>query len=440
VRSRLPRNAPAWLDRLSDWLEPFEVCFTHVAQRGAFRRYLLGLLSDSRRKSMSAMLARVRDPGTYQAFQHFITDAPWSAEAVWRHLRATIPDRTGVLILDGTSFPKQGPHSVGVARQYCGALGKIANCQTAVTVALWTGARAWMLGATLYLPEAWLTPEQRTRARIPAHVRSPPKWQLALTLLRQVRASGITVTAVLGDAEFGESATLRRTLHRAQLPYALGVSSTLKIFVGTPPLVVPAPRTDLGRPRSRPTLAPDVSAIEARAWAAAQPARAWRVVSWRNGAQPAWRARCCATRVTPAHDWRDRRLAPEVWLLCERALGTSDRTKFYLVHLPATASLRSLVRLTHQRWAIEQQYQELKDELGLDHFEGRTLAGWQRHVLLTALAYSWLQCERQRRGTHLPTLPVVRAVITEILTAHFFVTRPHYLRTMQKLAEIDLRI
>jgi hypothetical protein len=235
VLSRLPRNAPAWLDRLSEWLEPFEVCFTHVAQRGAFRRYLLGLLSDSRRKSMSAMLERVRDPGTYQAFQHFITDAPWSADAVWRHLRASVPDRTGVLILDGTSFPKQGPHSVGVARQYCGALGKIANCQTAVTVALWTGARAWMLGATLYLPDAWLTPEQRTRARIPASVRGQPKWQLALTLLRQVRASGIVVTAVLGDAEFGESATLRRTLHRAQLPYALGVSSTLTVFVGTRP-------------------------------------------------------------------------------------------------------------------------------------------------------------------------------------------------------------
>ena len=110
------------------------------------------------------------------------------------------------------------------------------------------------------------------------------------------------------------------------------------------------------------------------------------------------------------------------------------------MHLPATASLRTLVRLTHQRWAIEQQYQELKDELGLDHFEGRSFAGWQRHVVLTALAYTWLQCERQRRGTHQPTLPVVRAVITEILTAHFFVTRPHYLRTMQKLADIDLRI
>src|SRR4051794_36189314 len=240
--SRLPRNAPAWLDRLSVWLEPFEESFTHIAQRGAFRRYLLGLLSDSRRKSMSAMLERVRDPGTYQAFQHFITDAPWSAEAVWRQLRATVPERTGVLILDGTSFPKQGPHSVGVARQYCGALGKIANCQTAVTVALWTGARAWMLGATLSLPESWLTPEARTRARIPAGMRARPKWLLALTLLRQVRASGITVTAVLGDAEFGESATLRRAPHPAQLPHSLGGSSTLVGVIGTPPPGAPPPR------------------------------------------------------------------------------------------------------------------------------------------------------------------------------------------------------
>jgi SRSO17 transposase len=299
-----------------------------------------------------------------------------------------------------------------------------------------------MLGAALYLPESWVTPTQRTRARIPARARGQPKWQLALTLLRQVRASGVTVTAVLGDAEFGESATLRRALHRARLPYALGVSSTLTVFVGTPALVAPAPapHAGTGRPPSRPTLAPDVSGLEARVWAAAQPVRAWRVVSWRNGTHPVWRARFCAIRVTPAHDWRDRRLAPEVWLLCERALGTSDRTKYYLVHLPATASLRTLVRLTHQRWAIEQQYQELKDELGLDHFEGRTLPGWQRHVVLTALVYTWLQSERHRRGTHLPTLPLVRAVISEILTAHFFVTRPHYLKTMQKLVEIDLRI
>jgi SRSO17 transposase len=436
----LPRNAPAWLDRLSTWLEPFEDCFGHVAQRGAFKRYLLGLLSDSRRKSMSAMLARISAPGSYEAFQHFISNAPWGAEHVWRRLRATIPDREGVLILDGTSFPKQGTHSVGVARQYCGTLGKIANCQVAVTVALWTGARAWMLGASLYLPEAWLTPEARQRARIPATVRFQEKWRLALTLLRQVRTSGITVTAVLGDAEFGDNATLRRTLHRAKLPYALGVSSTLTVFPGTPGLTPPEPLVGKGRPRTRRLLAAGVQSVAVSRLAAEQPAKAWRLIRWRNGPNRPWRARFFAQRVTPAHDWRERRMAPEVWLLCERDLGRTPRTKYYLIDLPATTSWKTLVQLAHQRWAIEQQYQELKDELGLDHFEGRSLPGWQRHVVLTALAYAWLQAERRRRGARLPTLPIARAVITEILTAHFFVTRPHYLDTMLKLKEISLRI
>lgn len=310
-----------------------------------------------------------------------------------------MPERRGVLILDGTSFPKQGTASVGVARQYCGSLGKIANCQVAVTVALWTGARAWLLGAELYLPEAWLTPAQRTRAQIPRTVSFQPKWQLALTLLRQVRAARFEVTAVLGDAEFGDNATLRRTLHRAKLPYALGVSSDLKVFLGTPTLQAPLPLTGKGRPRTQRHLPPDTHSIEARAWAAAQARRHWRLVSWRNAGNPPWRARFCAVRVTPAHEWRERRrLAPEVWLLCERNRGPEPRTKYYLVDLPPTASLRALVRLAHQRWAIEQQYQELKDEIGLDHFEGRSLPGWQRHVVLTAIAYSFLQHERTRRG------------------------------------------
>jgi SRSO17 transposase len=417
VLSRLPRNAPAWLDRLSEWLEPFEVCFTHVAQRGAFRRYLLGLLSDSRRKSMSAMLERVSDPGTYQAFQHFITNAPWSAERVWRQLRARIPERRGVLILDGTSFPKQGRRSVAVARQYCGTLGKVANCQVAVTAALWTGVRAWMVGAALYVPEDWLTPEARTRARIPTAVQFREKWRLALTLLRQIRAAGFDVTAVLGDAEFGDNSTLRQMLHRARLPYALGISSTLTVFRGTDP-----------------------TANAVRILSTSLPSRAWRIISWRNGTHRPWKARFAALRVTPAQRWPHRRHAPEVWLLCERDLGATPRTKHYFVALPATASLKALVQLAHQRWAIEQQYQELKDELGLDHFEGRSFVGWHRHVVLTALTYAWLQDERRRAGTRLPTLPVARAVITEILTAHFFVTRRHYLQTMQKLAEINLRI
>jgi hypothetical protein len=156
----------------------------------------------------------------------------------------------------------------------------------------------------------------------------------------------------------------------------LGVSSDLKVFLGTPAVTVPA-SGPTGRPRTRLVLPPDVTSVTAKAWAGVQPARAWRLVSWRNGANRPWRARFLAQRVTPAHDWRERRLAPEVWLLCERDLGPTPRTKYYLVDLPATASLRDLVHLAHQRWAIEQQYQELKDELGLDHFEGRSLRGWE---------------------------------------------------------------
>jgi SRSO17 transposase len=436
----LPHNAPAWLDRLSTWLELFEVCFTHVAQRGAFRRYLLGLLSDSRRKSMSAMLERVHDPGTYQAFQHFISHAPWDHARIWRQLRAVIPDRDGMLILDATSFPKQGTHSVGVARQYCGTVGKVANCQVAVTAALWTGARAWMLGAALYLPEAWLTPEARQRAKIPATVRFQEKWRLALTLVRQVRAAGIQITAVLGDAEFGDSATVRRTLHRLNLPYALGVSSTLTVFQGTPRVAVPPRKPGRGATPTRLQLTESTRPEAIKAIAAQLPARGWRRISWRNGTNRPWTAHFTAMRVTPAHDWRRRRLAPEVWLLFERDRGATPRIKASLVALPATASLRALVRLAHHRWAIEQQYLELKDEIGLDHFEGRSFPGWHRHVLLTALAYTWLQHERRRAGARLPSLPVVRAVITEVLTAHFFATHPQYLETMMKFRDFHLRI
>lgn len=429
-----------WLRRLLTWLEQFEDCFGRQSQRGALRRYVSGVLNDSRRKSMEAMWARLSDPGTYQAFQHFITHAPWDADAIWKRLRDVVPERRGVLILDGTSFPKQGTASVGVIRQYCGSLGKVANCQVAVTVALWTGARAWLLGAELYVPETWLTPAQRTRARIPPEVTFAPKWQIAVTLWRQVRAAHFDITAVVGDAEFGDSATLRRTLHRAQLPYALGVSADLKMLLGTPVLQPPTSPPRTGRPRTQWRLPDDTQPVEARAWAATQSSRQWRLVSWRNGMNPPWRARFCAIRVTPWHDWKEqRRLAPEVWLLCERDLGPTPRTKYYLVNLPATTALRALVRLAHQRWAIEQQYQELKDEIGLDHFEGRTLPGWQHHVVLTAIAYGFLQNERRRRGQSQLTLPRVRAVITEVLTAHFFMTQPHYLKWMLKLKEVELR-
>jgi SRSO17 transposase len=435
------QTATARIARLVRWLEQFKPCFGHRAQLMALRTYVQGVFSDSERKSMQAMLARVTEPGAYQAFQHFITHAPWDASRVWRRLRAVVPERRGILILDGTSFPKQGLHSVGVARQYCGALGKIANCQVATTVALWTGVRAWFLGALLYLPEPWLSVDARQRARIPAGVAFQEKWRHALTLLRQVRAAGFTLTAVVGDAEFGDVTALRATLHRLGLPYALGISSKLVVFLRRPQQVRPAPMTGVGRPRTRPRLIDGSRAVAVNVVARSLPATAWRSISWRNGRQPRRRARFAAIRVTPAHAWRQGQLAPEVWLLCEEEAGRAERIKYYFVHLPPHTALRALVALAHQRWAIEQQYQELKSELGLDHFEGRTYPGWQHHVVLTAVAHAYIQRERLRRGNAGLTFPAVRAVVQEIFTALLFAQKPRYMHWMEQAKhQLQLRI
>lgn len=435
----LDDHAWALLRRLTRWLDQFKDCFGHRAQRVSLRQYVDGLLGDSPRKSMSAMLARVTDATSYQAFQHFITDAPWDAEVVWRRLRAVLPERRGVLILDETSFPKQGPHSVGVARQYCGALGKVANCQVAVTAALWTGRRAWPLGALLYLPEAWSTdPARRTTTRIPASVRFQEKWRLALTLLRRARAAGLRLTAVVADAEYGDNGTLRQALHRAKLPYALGISPTLTVFLGTPTLRVDRRHAP---PRNRRAGWPDHEPISARVLSDLLPPTRWRRVSWQNGSHPPWTADFAAVRVTPAGDWRHRRLAPEVWLLCERGLGAT-RTKYYLIALSASASLQALVRLAHQRWAIEQHYQHLKTELGLDHFEGRTYPGWQHHMVISAVAYAFLQKERMRGPVDAAlTFPALRAIVQEVFTGLLFASRPRYLTWLQTAqAKYQLRI
>jgi SRSO17 transposase len=409
------------------WLTPFGACFGHEAQRISVGQYINGLLSDSARKSMQAMLARVTAPVRYQAFQHFITDAPWDAEAMWGILRRELPERAGVVIFDDTGFPKKGDHSVGVSRQYTGTLGKIGNCQVAVTATLWTGVRAWLIGATLYLPKEWIADRaRRKKARIPKTVVFQKKWELALGLLRDARAAGFDVTAVLADAGYGDVVAFRAALHQLRLAYAVGVASTTTVFRGTPPLA-PPPRvaTARGRRPSRLTLANADTPITVRALAAALPPRAWRRVTWRNGTHTPRAARFAAARVTPAHDWQ-RNLAAEVWLLCERSLDGTYDDKFFLIHLPLRASLVRLVTLAHARWPIEQQYQQLKTELGLDHFEGRTYPGWNRHVALTAVAYAFLQRERMTRDPAI-TFETIRAIVQEVFTGLIFASHPRYL-------------
>ena len=317
----------------------------------------------------------------------------------------------------------------------CGALGKIANCQVATTVALWTGTRAWFLGARLYLPEGWLTPSQRARARIPAPVRFQEKWRQALALLRQVRAAGFDLTGVVGDAEFGDVTVLRAALHRLRLPYALGISSDLTVFLRPAdrrPVLRRRSRLDTRpRPRSAAGGAGGGAGLSGRGVARDQLAQRDAAATPRPVPRPAGDAGAQA----PA-----RQLAPEIWLLCERETG-ANRLKYYFIHLPATASLRQLVVFAHQRWAIEQQYQELKSELGLDHFEGRSYPGWQHHVVLTAVAHAYIQCERRRRGAATLTFPAVRAIVQEIFTALLFAAKPRYMQWMEQAKRnLQLRI
>lgn len=435
----------AWprVRRLLRYLEQFKGCFSSSLQQTSLRRYLQGVLGDSPRKSMQAMLARVTDPGHYQTFQHFITHATWDWDPVWRQLLALLPPREGILVIDDTSFPKQGKHSVGVTRQYCGALGKVANCQVATTALLWAQGRAWLLGAALYLPKEWTDDRARCEGvSVPSPVRFQEKWRLALTLLRRARAAGLTFTAVLADAAYGDVTMFRAALHRLNLPYAVGISSHLTVFAGTPQTAQPRAASRRGRPATRLQLIEAVQPIAVSTLAPALPTRAWRRITWHNEHQSTrWCAEFAAVRVTPAHDWRQGRLSPEIWLLVQRPLGSTKVAKYFFIHLPVTTALKQLVWLAHQRWTIEQQYQQLKDELGIDHFEGRTYPGWNRHVVLTAVAYTFLQQERRHTRGQPLTFPMVRALVSEIFTALYFAAHPKQLDYMLQLRRhLPLRI
>jgi SRSO17 transposase len=367
-------------------MDGFSACFSRRPQREAASRYLDGLFNDSERKSMEAMHGRLSDPGTYQALQHFITHSPWDATRVWTHLRTLVPIRTGILALDDTGFPKQGTASVGVQRQYCGALGKIGNCQVAVSSALIADGRTWPLTFELYVPASWTTDVPRRAAvGIPETLRFREKWRIALAHVRTVLKAGFTVTGVVVDADYGSNAAFRDGLERLGLRYAVAI-------------------------RGGATFEPAGARLTATAAVIADAAAPddWHTVTWGAGTTGALTASFAALRV------RAPRGRGERWLLCERS--ADDVQKYYLLNLAPTASLKALVTLARARWPIEQQYRELKDDLGLDHFEGRSYRGWAHHVVLTAVAFTFLQLERGRPAAALrPTLPVVRGWVREIM-------------------------
>jgi SRSO17 transposase len=385
--------ARAVLQRFGQFADQFAGCFSRQPQRAAASQYLEALFNDSERKSMQAMHGRLSDPVTYEALQHFITDSPWETQPVWARLRAVVPVRTGILALDDTSFPKQGKHSVGVKRQYCGALGKIANCQVAVSTVLFGEQLAWPLSFELYLPKEWFAEAtRRAKAHIPDRVRFREKWRIALAHIRHVVKAGFQLTAVVADADYGSNAAFRRGIERLGLRYGVAIRWSLTMWT----------------PGARHTrTAADI--------AAQIPEGDWQRVCWAEGTKGALAARFVAVRGRPAKSRGER------WLLCERSL-IDDERKYYLLNVDATASVRDLVTLVRSRWPIEQQYRELKDELGIDHFEGRTYRGWAHHTVLTAIAFTFLQLERMRSDDGLrPTLPHVRLWVREIMAVLYVV-------------------
>jgi SRSO17 transposase len=306
--------------------------------------------------------------------------------------------RAGILAIDDTGLPKQGTASVGVQRQYCGALGKIANCQVAVSTALISGKLAWLLSLELYLPQTWIDAEHRAAARIPPQLPFREKWRMAVAHVRTVLAAGFTLEAVVADAAYGEIARFRAALERLGVAYVVAVPYFVGArLVGTP---------------SRDSLAAIANRLAHGAW---------HRIRWGHGTKGPLEARFAAVRVVIPRSRSER------WLLCQESLVDGER-QYYFSNLPPDTPLKTLVRIARSRWAIEVQYRDLKTELGLDHFEGRSYPGWTHHAVLAAMTFNFLQGERWRRREPLPTFPEIRDLIREVMAALLWTARPGWLK------------
>src|SRR3954468_4777765 len=380
-----------WEGALERWLAPFLSALGREAQGGWAPVYLKGLILPGERKSVEPLAARVAPGGTEQ-LHHFIGGSPWATrppEAVLaEEADALVGGPGAVLVIDDTALPKQGRHSVGVARQYCGCLGKRANCQTLVSLTLARGEVPLPLGLRLFLPDEWTAdPGRCARAGVPEeHRRALAKPDLALAEIDRVIAAGVRFGRVLADAGYGASAAFRQGLSVRRLTWAVGILKTQNVYPAAVELLWP--KAARGRPRKHPV--PSEAPVSAEAMLSSA---AWRRVAWRRGTKGPLAAEFAALRVRPAEgaQLRDGRHLPgaEAWLVGERR--ASGERKYYLSNLPAEASLAELASLIKARWVCEQAHQQLKGELGLDHFEGRSWRGLHHHALLCRLAFTFLQ-------------------------------------------------
>lgn len=362
--------------------------------------FVRGFLLDGDRKSAGAMAERLPD-GNEQAMQQFLTDSVWEFRDVRRRIAQQmepwLPDDEAVWVHDETGFPKKGEHSVGVARQYCGTLGKTGNCQVAVSMHLATPVGSLPLDFELYLPEVWVDDLERCqKTRVPEdRMVCKAKWELALEMTDRALSWELLPRIVIADLAYGSVTAYREGLAERRLQYVVGIRSDVGVWVGEVP-DQPPPQWERksGRPRSRWNYAEHrpLSVLQA---AKNLPKDSWQDITWREGTQGPKTSRFAAIRVCASHGYHEGKPPrPAEWLIAQWPESEPAPTDFWLADLSEATPLEKLVRLAKSRWHIEQDYQQLKDELGLDHFEGRTWVGWHRHVTLVMLAFSFLLLER----------------------------------------------
>ena len=391
---------PVELARVRGRLVVFAEEMLAPLQRSDQRRwgevYLRGLMLDGRRKSIEPMAARLPD-GDEQCLQQFVNQSPWEWQPVRRRLARKLSAAivAEAWIVDDTSFPKFGRDSVAVGRQYCGALGKVANCQVGVSINAATDEASCPLDWRLFLPEEWDDDrERRTKTRLPDEIRYQPKWRLALEMLDDLRKDGLEPAVILADGGYGEISEFRLALDQRELDYVVQVKGATSAYAEDVRPETPA-YSGTGRP-PKPLYRARRSSLKTLALAAGRDAL--RTVSWREGSRGKLSSRFLALRVRPANVQLRRAAGadelPLRWLLCEWPDGANEPVKYWLSNLRAETPLKRLVGLAKLRWRIEHDYRELKDALGLDHFEGRSYPGWHHHVTLVSLAHGFLTLER----------------------------------------------
>jgi SRSO17 transposase len=395
------KNAGGWEKRFDRFVEPFLDAWRHKKRRQWASLYLQGLLLPGERKSIEPLAARVA-PGHDQELRHFVSESTWNEHDIehvlWNKADQLLGGDDAFLIVDDTALPKKGSESVGVAHQYCGALGKQANCQSLVSLTLARNDVPLPISLRLYLPESWATDkERRARVGVPEDVAFRPKWRIALDEVRRLKREGVRFGTALADAGYGVCAEFRRGLTDEGLLWAVGIISEQKFYPVNARSRMPRPGR-LGRPRVRAI--PTHARRTAKDIIAHLGEKAWRRISWRDGTKGPLEAEFIAVRVRAADGpaTRDGVHLPgdEAWLVAERR--HTGEIKYHLTNHPAGTSPKALAAAIKARWSCEQAHQQLKEELGLDHFEGRTWRGLHHHALMTLICFAFLQRERLREN------------------------------------------